>query len=96
MTRTRSGLISQIYRHTTALQGTAVKDSAAITLMGTDVERIVQSLRLTHELWASILEVSIATWLLARQLGVASVVPVIICICECHIYMLLPPPPPGL
>jgi len=87
MTRTRSSLISQIYRHTTALQGTSVKDSAAITLMGTDVERIVQSLRLIHELWASILEVSIAVWLLARQLGAASVVPVIIGICESPIYM---------
>ncbi|KAM7219313.1 P-loop containing nucleoside triphosphate hydrolase protein [Rhypophila decipiens] len=80
MARTRSSLISQIYQHTTALQGTAVKDSAAITLMGTDVERIVQSLRLMHEIWASIPEVGIAVWLLARHLGVASVVPVIISI----------------
>lgn len=80
MARTRSSLISQIYRHTTALQGTAVKDSAAITLMGTDVERIVQSLRLMHEIWASVPEVAIAVWLLARQLGAASVVPVIISI----------------
>lgn len=80
MARTRSGLISQIYRHTTSLQSSAVKDSAAITLMGTDVERIVQSLRLVHEIWASIPEVAIAVWLLAGQLGVASVVPVVISI----------------
>ncbi|KAK3329761.1 P-loop containing nucleoside triphosphate hydrolase protein [Apodospora peruviana] len=80
MTRTRSGLIAQIYRHTTTLPASAIKDSAAITLMGTDVERIVQSLRLIHELWASIPEVAIAVWLLARQLGAASVVPLIICI----------------
>ncbi|KAM7205481.1 P-loop containing nucleoside triphosphate hydrolase protein [Naviculisporaceae sp. PSN 640] len=80
MARTRASLISQIYRQTTALQGTAVKDSAAITLMGTDVERIVQSLRLMHEIWASVPEVGIAVWLLARHLGVASVVPVIISI----------------
>lgn len=48
--------------------------------MGTDVERIVQSLRVIHELWASILEVGIAVWLLARQVGAASVLPVVICV----------------
>lgn len=80
LTRIRAGLIASIFRHTVALQETAVKDSAAITLMGTDVERIVQSLRLVHELWASIPEVAIGIWLLARQLGVASVVPLIICL----------------
>lgn len=80
LTRIRASLIASIFRHTVTLQETAVKDSAAITLMGTDVERIVQSLRLVHELWASIPEVAIGIWLLARQLGVASVVPLIICL----------------
>lgn len=80
MTRIRAGLIASIFRHTVTLQETAVKDSTAITLMGTDVERIVQSLRLVHELWASIPEVAIGIWLLARQLGVASVVPLVICL----------------
>ncbi|KAK0633647.1 hypothetical protein B0T14DRAFT_561223 [Immersiella caudata] len=57
--RIRSGLIAGVYRHTASLQATAVKDSAAITLMGTDVERIVQNVRLVHELWASIPEAAI-------------------------------------
>ena len=48
--------------------------------MGTDVERIVHSMRLLHELWASIPEVAIGIWLLARQLGMASVVPMVICL----------------
>ncbi|KAI0446909.1 P-loop containing nucleoside triphosphate hydrolase protein [Xylaria telfairii] len=76
----RSGLISILYRHTLSLQESDVKDSAVITLMGTDVERIAQTLRLFHELWASALEVAIGAWLLTRQLGVASVVPLIVCI----------------
>ncbi|KAJ5976667.1 hypothetical protein N7501_000009 [Penicillium viridicatum] len=80
ISRIRSGLISMLYRHTASLSAVAVSDSAALTLMGTDVERIVQSLRLAHELWASILEVGIASWLLGRQVGVASIVPLIICI----------------
>jgi hypothetical protein len=33
-----------------------------------------------HELWASIPEAAIGIWLLARQLGVASLVPMVICI----------------
>lgn len=76
----RSGLIGSIYRHTTTLQASAVKDSAAITLMGTDVERIIQSLRHLHELWASIPEVALGIWLLARQVDVASVMPMVICV----------------
>jgi len=76
----RSGLIGSIYRHTTTLQASALKDSAAITLMGTDVERIIQSLGHVHELWASIPEVALGIWLLARQVGVASVMPMVICV----------------
>jgi len=79
ISKVRCGLIGSIYRHTTSLQASAVKDSAAITLMGTDVERIVQSIRLLHELWACIPEAAIGIWLLARQLGVASLVPMVIC-----------------
>lgn len=71
----RSGLISSIYRQTIHLRANDVKDSAAMTLMGTDVERIAQSLRNIHELWASLIEVGIAVWLLARQISWASVVP---------------------
>lgn len=85
ISRIRSGLISKLYRHTASLPAVAVSDSAALTLMGTDVERIVQSLRLAHELWASILEVGIASWLLGRQVGVASIVPLFICIGE-HLF----------
>lgn len=48
--------------------------------MGTDVERIVQGLRLIHELWASFIEVAIAVWLLALQLSWASFVPLVICL----------------
>ncbi|POR31354.1 Uncharacterized protein TPAR_08439 [Tolypocladium paradoxum] len=78
--RIRAGLVSKVYRHTTTLRAVDVKDSAAVTLMGTDVERIVESLKLVHEIWASIPEVGVAVWLLARQISVASVVPLIICL----------------
>ncbi|KAI1781491.1 P-loop containing nucleoside triphosphate hydrolase protein [Hypoxylon cercidicola] len=80
LARIRVGLTTKIYRHTINLQGRQVEDSAALTLMGTDVERIVESLNLVHEVWASIPEVAIGIWLLARQLSYASLVPVVICL----------------
>nr|CAC28822.2 related to multidrug resistance-associated protein [Neurospora crassa] len=78
--RIRSGLIAMVYHHTTALRVVDVKDSAAVTLMGTDVERIVTSIKNVHELWASIPGVGIAIWLLARQVSYAAIVPLVICL----------------
>ncbi|GKZ49169.1 hypothetical protein AbraIFM66951_001569 [Aspergillus brasiliensis] len=79
-TKVRSGLIATVYNQTYHLKARDISDSAAITLMGTDVERIVQSQKTIHETWASVLEVAIAIWLLERQLLIACVVPAIIAI----------------
>jgi ATP-binding cassette subfamily C (CFTR/MRP) protein 1 len=75
----RAGLISIIYSHTTELHGSDVKDTSALTLMGTDVERIVESLKSLHETWASIIEVAVALFLLERQIFLACLVPACIC-----------------
>ena len=69
-----------IYAQTSRLKASDINDSTAITLMGTDVERVVQSQKTIHETWASILEVGIAIWLLERQLSVSCVVPAVIAI----------------
>ncbi|GKZ81373.1 hypothetical protein AnigIFM56816_005888 [Aspergillus niger] len=79
-TKVRSGLIAKIYTQTCLLKASDINDSAAITLMGTDVERIVQSQKTIHETWASVLEVGVAIWLLERQLLVACVVPAVVAI----------------
>ena len=68
-----------------------VKDSGALTLMGSDVERIVQALRFIHEVWASIPEMVIAVWLLARQISYACVVPLIVNLGESP-FMYIPTP----
>lgn len=77
---TRTGLIAMIYSHTTPLKAHEVKDSAAVTLMGTDVERIAVAMKNFHELWASIPEIGVAIYLLSRQVSIASIVPPIICV----------------
>ncbi|KAL7941244.1 P-loop containing nucleoside triphosphate hydrolase protein [Trichoderma barbatum] len=80
LAKVRAGLTTKIYRQMVSLQSRDVEDSAALTLMGTDVERIVESLRFVHETWAAIPEIAICVWLLTRQILYASIAPVVICV----------------
>ncbi|KAI0837465.1 P-loop containing nucleoside triphosphate hydrolase protein [Hypoxylon sp. FL0890] len=80
LAKIRAGLTSKLYRHTVSLPARDVEDSAVLTLMGTDVERIVESLRFVHEVWAAIPEVAVGVWLLASQVSYASIVPLFICV----------------
>jgi hypothetical protein len=60
--------------------------------MGTDVERIVQALKFIHEVWASIPEIAVAVWLLARQMSFAAFMPLVVALGqseELHIALLL-------
>lgn len=72
----RGSLVAAIYRKTTEISLTALDNSAAVTLMSTDVERIVVGLKALHEFWANLVQVGISTWLLQQELGVACVAPV--------------------
>lgn len=74
----RSTLVSTIYRKTTDISLTAFKDSEAVTLMSTDVQRVVDGLRFVHEFWANLLQICISTYLLERELGLACIAPVVI------------------
>ncbi|CAM1502428.1 Fc.00g044120.m01.CDS01 [Cosmosporella sp. VM-42] len=74
----RGCLGSAIYRKTTEAKSTAMDDSAALTLMSTDIERILKGGQFVHEMWANTLEVAIGCWLLQGKLGAAFVSPVII------------------
>ncbi|KAF9890446.1 hypothetical protein FE257_005851 [Aspergillus nanangensis] len=75
ITMMRGSLVPLIYRHTLRLDLGSVKDSAALTLMSVDIERITSGLRYVHEIWASPIDVALAIWLLKRQIGVAAVAP---------------------
>ncbi|KAL3424167.1 ABC transporter [Phlyctema vagabunda] len=78
----RGSLAGAIYKKTTEVKLSAAGDSAALTLMSTDVERIRLGFLYLHEFWANSIEVALATWLLQRQLGTAFVAPlVVILIC---------------
>jgi ATP-binding cassette, subfamily C (CFTR/MRP), member 1 len=52
--------------------------SAAVSLMSTDIERIVNGHRNLHEVWANVISVCIATWLLQTELGLVCLVPILL------------------
>ena len=76
----RGGLICLIFDATLHLDGYTAGESAAVTLMSTDIDRIAQGMELSDNLWAAPIEIGIAIFLLERQLGLACLAPVVITI----------------
>lgn len=76
----RGTLITAVYGKATNIVAVAKDNKASITLMSTDVERATRGLIDLHEMWANIVQVAIATWLLEIELGAACVGPVIVAI----------------
>ncbi|GLA52801.1 hypothetical protein AnigIFM63604_009680 [Aspergillus niger] len=74
----RGSLLATIYAQTLKRRSGEMCTDTAITLMGTDVERISTSLRDIHEIWASPIDIGLALWLLERQLAVSCLMPVIL------------------
>ncbi|OCK85970.1 putative multidrug resistance protein [Lepidopterella palustris CBS 459.81] len=80
ITMLRGGLVGLIFNKTLVLGDGVYDESAAITHMSTDIDRIAASMQSMHETWARLIEVSIGVWLLSIQLGAVSVVPIIVVI----------------
>jgi ABC-type multidrug transport system fused ATPase/permease subunit len=76
----RGCLVASIYQKTTQMKITAADDSAALTLMSSDVERILRGAARAHDLWANPVEVAIGCWLLYGKLGVAFISPLVVII----------------
>ncbi|KAK7402406.1 hypothetical protein QQX98_011848 [Neonectria punicea] len=74
----RGCLASAVYRKTTQTKLTAADDAAAVTLMSTDIERILQGAPTIHDMWAGTVEVALGCWLLQKQIGVAFVSPIVV------------------
>jgi hypothetical protein len=78
----RSILVTETFIAATRAQIGSSDDSAALTLMSTDMERIKMGLRFLHETWASMIQSGLAGWMLYERLGVAFVAPmgvVVVC-----------------
>lgn len=79
VTTCRGAVVSMIYAQTVDLNLTSVDESAALTLMSTDVERIGLGLEDIHGIWAAMIEIAVGVFLLQRQIGLASLGPAILC-----------------
>lgn len=80
ITMARGGLVSNIFAKTSLLKANGVDPASSITLMSADIERITNGWQLMNEMWANVIEIAIAIYLLALQLGVACVVPLAVAI----------------
>lgn len=72
----RSVLVTEIFLRTTQARIDVSDENAAVTLMSTDMERIDIGFRSLHEVWASVIQAALASWLLYNQLGIVFVAPI--------------------
>lgn len=80
ITMARGGLISMLFAKTSLLKSDDVDPSASLTLMSADIERITNGWQTMHEIWANMIEVAVAIYLLQRQLGAACAIPVAVAV----------------
>lgn len=72
----RSILVTETYIKATKSRIGTSDDSAALTLMSTDIERIKMGIRTLHEFWASTIQAALAGWMLYNRLGAVFVAPI--------------------
>lgn len=80
----RGGLISMLYRKSMDLSINGVDPSSSMTLMSADIERITTGWQTIHELWANLIEVALAIYLLKIQLGAACAIPIAVAFGKLH------------
>lgn len=85
----RACLVTAIYAKTTEVRIGNEHENASLTLMSTDIERVMLGFRFTHEVWANFIEVAIASWLLYDLLGGAFAAPIVI-VLICAVGVALP------
>ncbi len=80
ITMVRGILVALIYDKTLKISLTANnEDNDAVTLMSTDVERIVHGLFGLYETWSTALQVAIAAYMLQRSIGFPFFLPIVLC-----------------
>nr|XP_036575809.1 ABC multidrug transporter [Colletotrichum truncatum]KAF6782442.1 ABC multidrug transporter [Colletotrichum truncatum] len=81
-TTLRGGLVSIIFRKSLMLDAATASQGKAVTLMSTDIDAIASGVKDLHEIWASVLELGIAVYLLNLQIGAACfvvMIPAVVC-----------------
>ncbi|UKZ47330.1 hypothetical protein TrVGV298_001548 [Trichoderma virens] len=91
VTMLRGVLVSAVFSKVTEVSIVAVDDSAALTLMSSDVDVIGRAMRQIHEFWANVFQIGIATWLLSKQIGYAAAGPIIVSVLSLVATMVVSP-----
>ncbi|GFP53312.1 ABC multidrug transporter B [Trichoderma asperellum] len=91
VTMLRGILVSAVFSKVTEVSVVAIDDSAALTLMSSDVDVIGRAMREIHEFWANIIQIAVATWLLSQQIGYAAAGPIVISVISLVATMLVSP-----
>ncbi|UKZ85058.1 uncharacterized protein TrAFT101_000933 [Trichoderma asperellum] len=87
----RGILVSAVFSKVTEVSVVAIDDSAALTLMSSDVDVIGRAMREIHEFWANIIQIAVATWLLSQQIGYAAAGPIVVSVISLVATMLVSP-----
>jgi ATP-binding cassette subfamily C (CFTR/MRP) protein 1 len=69
-----------LYRKAGDLSIADADPASSMILMSADIERITTGWQTIHELWANLIEIAVAIYLLERQLGAACAVPIAVAI----------------
>ena len=83
VTMFRGALVSLIYAKTLEMRAGGLDESAALTLMSTDIDRLTVSLSNLCEIWAYVIEMATGLWLLEREIGWICVAPIVLVIGKC-------------
>ncbi|KAF4481557.1 ABC transporter FUM19 [Colletotrichum fructicola Nara gc5] len=86
----RAYLAAAVYRKTLQAKISTVDNSAPLTLMSADIERVRMGLMEFHEFWANPIQAGLACWLLEKKLGASFAVPIVLivlCIASSAILM---------
>ncbi|KAI1609253.1 putative multidrug resistance-associated protein [Exophiala viscosa] len=78
----RGGLVSLLYHKTIDLSLAAPDRSGSLTLMSSDIQRIVDPIQYVHDTWGGIVDLGLGMYLLYRNLGSA-------CSAAALVYVLL-------
>ncbi|KAG5660849.1 hypothetical protein KAF25_002492 [Fusarium avenaceum] len=74
----RGCLAAYVYRTTTQGKMTDISDAAVLTVMSTDVERVLYGFHGLHDFWANVIEIGLGCFLLYRELGLAFISPIVV------------------
>jgi ABC-type bacteriocin/lantibiotic exporter with double-glycine peptidase domain len=72
----RSILVTEVFFKATEAGIGGPEDSAALTLMSTDMERIRVGIYSLHEVWACMIQAALAAWMLYIRLGAVFIAPI--------------------